>query len=103
MTKEQLINDGWKPELCLIGTLYFKEDYFCRLDNDTAIVFSKSNDMVPLGKAKTFDEIKNLQKTHEETSIALAELQLNIMKDLFMKKYGVAPKPITLKLNNENH
>lgn len=102
MTEEQLINDGWKPELCKIGTLYFKGNYFCRLDDETATVFSKSNDMTPLGTAKTFEEMEKIQMTREETDIIYTEFRLKIMIKAFKEKYGVAPKSIA-NFKDENN
>ena len=94
MTDKELIAAGWKQKMCKIGYLYFKEDYFCRLDKDEAIVFSVSDDMNPLGKAKTFEEIKKLQKENEEHEIIATEFMLKTMRETFEKKYGVPAKTL---------
>lgn len=88
MTHEQLTLNGWRPELCKIDTLYFKDGYFCRLKDGKAIVFSVNDDMNPLGTAETFSEIRELQKNHELSVIQSLENTVKLLKMAFEAKYG---------------
>lgn len=63
MNKQELVDNGWKPENCKIGTLFFKDGFFCRFrNNGNVFVFSAKDDMNPLGEAETLDDIFELQK-----------------------------------------
>jgi hypothetical protein len=64
MTHEDLINRGYKPEDCLIGTLYFKGNLFCRLDNGVASVRTVQDDMTDIGKASTIEELMKIEKDY---------------------------------------
>lgn len=88
MTHEQLTLNGWKPELCKIDTLYFKDGYFCRLKDGKITVYSVSDDMNPLGTAETFSEVRELQKNHELSVIQSLENTVKLLKMTFEKKYG---------------
>ena len=91
MTREELIDNGWRPQLCKVGTLYFKGGFFCRLDEDEAVVFSLSDDMHPLGRAKTFDEISALREKSDLEDIKRLDRRLVMLKFLFKEKYGHEP------------
>lgn len=88
MTEEELKCDGWEPRLCRVGRLYFNEPYFCRLDGETVILFSIADDMHPIGHAKTLDDIKQLQMSHEAEELKALENALVMAKHLFFEKYG---------------
>lgn len=89
MTQEDLVNDGWKPELCMIGTLYFKDAYFCKLNEENKVVlFHMSDDIKPLGIAETFEEIDKLRQTHELSEIVHLEFLLNKLKKDYLNKYS---------------
>lgn len=88
MTEQELIDKGWKPELCKIGTLYFKGNFFIRLDNDKALVFSNHDDMHPLGKAENYEGIIAIQKESDRKDILWLEANLSALKYTFEKKYG---------------
>lgn len=66
MTHEDLVNYGYKPEDCKIGTLYFKGKLFCKLDNGVASVRTIQDDMTDIGKASTIEELKKIEKQHFE-------------------------------------
>ena len=88
MTEKELKCDGWEPRLCRVGRLYFNEPYFCRLDGETVILFSTTDDMHPIGQAKTLDDIKQLQMSHEAEELKALEYALVMAKQLFFEKYG---------------
>lgn len=77
MTKTELKENGWSPQACKIGTLFFKGNFFCRfINDDTVTVMSTSNDMLPLGKATTLDELKDIQKEYDKEKIREAKRRL---------------------------
>ena len=93
MTNQELLDNGWKEELCKIGTLYFKDGFFCRFkDNETLLVFHCSDDMNPLGEAKTLDDIFELKKQYFKYSVQHEKLKYEIAKDyyeiVYKEKYG---------------
>ena len=88
MTLQELLDNGYKPQQCKIGTLYFKDGFFCRLNYDEVVYYSNSDDMHPLGLAKTFDEIKELEKKYYRDEIAALETKLELKKLLFEKRFG---------------
>ena len=92
MTEKELRENGWKPESCKIGTLYFKDVFFCRLDGEKAIVFSANDDMNPLGTAETLDEIKEIQMQYELDRIHTMEERLVKARTYFENVYGVKPE-----------
>lgn len=90
MLSEELVNAGWNPENCRIGTLYFKEDFFCRIkDNGIVAVFRCNDDMNPIGYAGTLDDINSLMQKSDLAEITKAEILLDIMKSRYEKKYGI--------------
>lgn len=88
MFEKELIDKGWKPELCKIGTLYFKENFFIRLDKDKALVFSIKDDMHPIGKASTYEEIIALQKEEDKKDIFWLEATIIALKHEYKQKYN---------------
>jgi hypothetical protein len=92
MTEKELCHDRWRPMSCKIGTLYFKDVFFCRLDGEKAIVFSVNDDMNPLGTAETLDEIKEIQMQYELDRIHTMEERLVKARTYFENVYGVKPE-----------
>ena len=88
MTKQELLDNGYKPQQCKIGTLYFKDGFFCRLNYDEVVYYSNSDDMHPLGLAKTFDEIKELEKKHYKSVMERIETKLKLAKLDYKERYG---------------
>lgn len=95
MTKDDLIKDGWKPELCKIGTLYFKGDFFGHLKDDNFVMFGIDDDMNPLGTAKTFEDIKQIKKEYDlnliqsvKEKIQGLERYLSWLTKRFEENYG---------------
>ena len=88
MTNEQLILSGWEPKSCKIGTLYFKDGFFCELKDGKAVVFSVDNDMIPIGEAETFSDIREIQKEYARKTIKLMEFSLEMKKKIFKEDYG---------------
>lgn len=89
MTEKELVDDGWSPKLCKIGTLFFKGTFFCHLDNGSVVLYSNNNDMVPLGVAKDFSEIKELQKKSDLNDLTSVLSLYNQMKERFELTYGI--------------
>lgn len=88
MNEKELVAAGYTPQLCKVGTLYFndKDRLFCKFVNeDTVDVRSYGNDMISLGKAKTFDEIKNIKKLLLKAEIDACNIKLNLLKKEYNK------------------
>ena len=83
MTHEDLVNYGYKPEDCKIGTLYFKGNLFCRLDNDVATVRTIQDDMTDIGKASTIEELKKIEKRHSEEYMQNCKQFANMILKMF--------------------
>lgn len=103
MTREELINAGWKCRLCKIGSLYFKDGYFCRFKADgNLLVFSEGDDMNPIGEAQTMDDITALQKKHELGTIRAIEKAYELMVKAYEMKYGETLEVKLSGINLEN-
>ena len=75
--------------MCKIGTLYFKDGFFCRLnEDDTVSLFSVNDDTNPLGRAETFSEIRETQKEYYLDYIRGLETKLQVLKSWFNAEYG---------------
>lgn len=61
MTEQELIEFGYKPEQCKIGTLYLKGSVFVILNNNIADVREVGDDTTSFGIATTLDELKNIE------------------------------------------
>ena len=88
MTKEELKENGWSEERCKIGTLYFNGGFFGRFKDDEFILFSVEDDMHELGRVKTLDGIKVLEKSFDANKIAKLESKVIQLKKEYQKKYG---------------
>ena len=89
MTKEDFLNDGWKPQQCKIGTLYFKDCFFARVLNDGKVsVSSVHDDMHTLAIVETKEEIDNTIKNFYRDVILELENKLETIKKDFFEKYG---------------
>lgn len=89
MTKTELKENGWSPQACKIGTLFFKGNFFCRfINDDTVTVMSTSNDMLSLGKATTLDELKNIQKEYDKEKIREAKRRLEELLQAYKINYN---------------
>lgn len=89
MTDLELKTYGWTPQVCKIGTLYFKDNFFCRfINDDTVTVMSTSNDMLPLGKATTLDELKNIQKEYDKEKIRETKRRLEELLQAYKINYN---------------
>lgn len=87
MTKEELKKDGWIPQICKIGTLYFKDDWFGRLNGDAFILYSIDDDMHPIGTALVKEELIALMRQYDKDKILKAEIYLETLKYHFKEKY----------------
>ena len=61
MTAKELIEFGYKPEQCKIGTLYFKGSVFVILNNNVADVREVGDDTNSFGTVTTLDELKSIE------------------------------------------
>ena len=82
MTAKDLIDYGYKPENCKIGVLYFKDYWFCILDekNNVADFREDKNDMVSFGKATNIAELKQLEIKSLEKTIAKYQERIENLK-----------------------
>ena len=88
MTKKELIDNGWEPKLCKVGELYFndKDGLFCKFINeDTVDVRSYANDMVSLGEAKTFNDIRDINKKLLKAEIEFLKIKLSNLTEEYNK------------------
>ena len=88
MTQDELTDNGWVPKQCKIGTLYFKDNFFCHLKDDVAVTYSINDDMNPIGEAKTLQELFDIQKKHDCMQIVTMERSLELIKSAFQVKYN---------------
>ena len=80
MTHDELINDGWVSKECTIGTLYFNGDFYGRLSDDTFDIRSLRDNMTSIGEAKTFEDIRTIQKKYYEQEVKDYEILLGVAK-----------------------
>ena len=65
MTDKELKDYGYNPQICKIGTLYFKDNFFVNLKSDGSVDFrSREDDMNSRGTAKSITELKKLEKQY---------------------------------------
>ena len=89
MNKQELVNNGWKPENCKIGTLFFKDGFFCRFrNNGNVFVFSANDDMNPLGEAETLDDIFELQKLSFKNDVTFYKNKYEAAKKYYEAMYN---------------
>ena len=89
MTNQELVDNGWKPRDCRVGTLYFNGDFFCRLKKDgIAVIYRCKDDMNPIGCAGTVEDILLLMEKSDLAEITLFEATLNLMKAQYERKYN---------------
>lgn len=77
MTEEELIEFGYKPKQCKIGTLYFKGSIFVRLNNSVADVREVADDTNSFGTATTLDELKCIENKIYDDLIHKVENKIN--------------------------
>lgn len=80
MTHDELINNGWVSKECTIGTLYFNGDFYGRLNDDTFDIRSLRDNMTSIGEAKTFEDIRTIQKKYYEQEVKDYEILLGVAK-----------------------
>lgn len=83
MTHDELINNGWVSKECTIGTLYFNGDFYGKLHDDTFDIRSmrdKWDNMTSIGEAKTFEDIRTIQKKYYEQEVKDYEILLGVAK-----------------------
>lgn len=87
MTKEDLINYGYTPRECKVGTLYFKDHFFGKLDKDGVLDFRKtSDDMHTIGKVSTIKELKELEKQYYVEKRGRLQLMVELLNTV-IKSY----------------
>lgn len=77
MTAKELVEFGYKPEQCKIGTLYFKGSIFVILNNNIADVREVGDDTNSFGTATTLDELKHFENKIYEDLIQKVENKIN--------------------------
>lgn len=77
MTEQELIQFGYKPEQCKIGTLYFKGSIFVKLNNNVADVREVVDDTNSFGTAATLDELKHVENKIYDDLIQKIENKIN--------------------------
>lgn len=77
MTEKELIQFGYKPKQCKIGTLYFKGSIFVKLNDNTADVREVVDDTNSFGTATTLDELKNIENKIYDDLIQKVEKKIN--------------------------
>lgn len=88
MTEEDLLENGWQSQACKIGTLYFKDGFFCRFkESGIATVFSVTDDMNPIGVANNVEQLEEAQKHYYQTVIKKLKMNYEVMKEYYEKKY----------------
>jgi hypothetical protein len=80
MTSQELIDNGWVQRECKIGTLYFKGDFFGKLQGDVFEMRSMRDDMSSIGTAKTFEDIREIQKKYYQKEVKDYEILLGMAK-----------------------
>lgn len=80
MTHDELINNGWVSKECTIGTLYFNGDFYGRLNDDIFDMRSLRDNMTSIGEAKTFEDIRTIQKKYYEQEVKDYEILLGVAK-----------------------
>ena len=80
MTHDELISNGWVSKECTIGTLYFNGDFYGRLIDDTFDMRSLRDNMTSIGEAKTFEDIRTIQKKYYEQEVKDYEILLGVAK-----------------------
>lgn len=89
MTDLELKTYGWTPQVCKIGTLYFRDNFFCRfINDDTVTVLSVKDDMYPLGRAKTIEELDNIQKEYDRKQLEGHKRKYEEMLHFYKSKYN---------------
>ena len=65
MTNKELKDYGYNPQICKIGTLYFKDNFFVILKSDGSVDFhSREDDMNSRETVKFITELKKLEKQY---------------------------------------
>ena len=80
MTHDELINNGWVSKECTIGTLYFNGDFYGRLSDDVFDMRSLRDNMTSIGEAKTFEDIRTIQKKYYQQEVKDYEILLGVAK-----------------------
>lgn len=89
MSSDDLIKEGFKPQECRIGVLYFRDGFFCRFINDCEVLFfSSTDDMEPIGKAKTIQDIMELERKYYSDIVEYYEAKASYLRELYNRKYG---------------
>jgi hypothetical protein len=89
MTDNELKENGWNPMLCKIGTLYFKDNFFCKLrDNGIVSIYSVNDDMNPIGTVTTIDGIFGAIKHWYRLEIEAYKRKTEQLEKEYFERYG---------------
>ena len=86
--EEELLEIGWHKEDCKIGTLYFYGQFFGSLKDGELTLFHQSQDMTPIGRAKSIAEITPIIKNYFVNEANGLESILYAKRSTTSKYYG---------------
>jgi hypothetical protein len=86
--EEELLEMGWHKEDCKIGTLYFYGQFFGSLKDGELTLFHQSQDMTPIGRAKSIAEITPIIKDYFVKEANSIESILYIKRSTTSRFYG---------------
>lgn len=86
MTGQELIEYGYKPEMCKIGILYFKDMFFINLKGKVASLMVQKNE-ANIGEAKTIEELRKLEAEYYMQELNVTRLVANMMYTHIVTNY----------------
>ena len=91
MTEQELKDYGYRPELCRVGTLYFKNNWFVMLKDGVADFRLSAKDLESYGKAETIEELKELEKKTYIDRLNLIKIEEYVLEQI-IENYGKETK-----------
>ena len=88
MTEQELIDYGYKPEECKIGTLYFKAGFFVRLKDGVALLYRIRDDEKLCAEITTIDELRD-----KEFRLLIEDLNINRLSAVLAYQHIVKNYP----------
>lgn len=89
MTKQELIDAGWKPKTCKIGTLYFKHGFFCSFkDENTVKVYSITDDLNPICVTSELEVVNDAEKYFYKDQVKRLKMKYLSAKEFYENKYN---------------
>lgn len=89
MTEKEILDYGTVEQNCKIGRLYFGTHFFYRFVNKEEVdVRSMDDDMHSLGKAKTIQEVKEIEKKYFQHKIERYKQDIETLECLIENYYA---------------